>query len=84
MGDGGALMMGNEIATACQYGGNPIVIISDNSMYGTIRAHQEKTYPGRVEATALVISTPLAGAPAGTLPARHSAAARILAWPDRA
>ena len=31
MGDGGALMMGNEIATACQYGGNPIMIISDNS-----------------------------------------------------
>ncbi len=25
MGDGGALMMGNEIATACQYGGNPII-----------------------------------------------------------
>ena len=25
VGDGGALMMGNEIATACQYGGNPIV-----------------------------------------------------------
>ena len=30
MGDGGTLMMGNEIATACQYGGNPIVITGDN------------------------------------------------------
>src|SRR6476620_9985657 len=34
MGDGGALMMGNELATAMQYGGCPILIISDNSMYG--------------------------------------------------
>lgn len=47
MGDGGALMMGNEIATACQYGGNPIVIISDNSMYGTIGMHSYVRYPER-------------------------------------
>jgi acetolactate synthase-1/2/3 large subunit len=47
MGDGGALMMGNEIATACQYGGNPIVIISDNSMYGTIGMHSYVRYPDR-------------------------------------
>ena len=39
VGDGGALMMGNEIATACQYGVNPIMMISDNSMYGTIGMH---------------------------------------------
>jgi acetolactate synthase I/II/III large subunit len=55
MGDGGALMMGNEIATACQYGGNPIVIISDNSMYGTIGMHAYVRYPERkfMEATRL-------------------------------
>ena len=47
MGDGGALMMGNEIATACQYGGNPIVVISDNAMYGTIGMHSYIRYPER-------------------------------------
>ncbi|HYZ24707.1 MAG TPA: thiamine pyrophosphate-dependent enzyme, partial [Rhodopila sp.] len=47
MGDGGALMMGNEIATAVQYGCNPIVIISDNSMYGTIGMHSYVRYPER-------------------------------------
>lgn len=47
MGDGGALMMGNEIATACQYGANPIMIISDNSMYGTIGMHSYVRYPER-------------------------------------
>ncbi len=55
MGDGGALMMGNEIATACQYGGNPIVMISDNSMFGTIGMHSYVRYPDRkfMEATRL-------------------------------
>ena len=55
MGDGGALMAGNEIATAFQYGGNPIIIISDNSMYGTIGMHSYVRYPERrfMEATRL-------------------------------
>lgn len=47
LGDGGTLMMGNEIATACQYGGNPIMIISDNGMYGTIGMHSYVRYPDR-------------------------------------
>lgn len=47
VGDGGALMMGNEIATARQYGGNPIIIISDNNMYGTIGMHSYVRYPDR-------------------------------------
>ena len=47
LGDGGTLMMGNEIATACQYGVNPILIISDNSMYGTIGMHSYVRYPER-------------------------------------
>ena len=47
MGDGGALMMGNELATAMQYGVAPIVVISDNSMYGTIGMHSYVRYPER-------------------------------------
>ncbi len=47
LGDGGALMTGNEIATARQYGVNPIVIISDNAMYGTIGMHSYMRYPDR-------------------------------------
>ncbi len=47
VGDGGALMTGNEIATACQYGVNPIVIVSDNRMYGTIGMHSYMRYPER-------------------------------------
>jgi acetolactate synthase I/II/III large subunit len=47
IGDGGALMMGDEIATARQYGVNPIMIISDNAMYGTIGMHSYVRYPER-------------------------------------
>jgi acetolactate synthase I/II/III large subunit len=46
-GDGGTLMTGNEIATAFQYGANPILIISDNGMYGTIGMHSYVRYPER-------------------------------------
>lgn len=47
IGDGGTLMMGNEIATALQYGGAPIMVISDNAMYGTIGMHSYVRYPER-------------------------------------
>jgi acetolactate synthase-1/2/3 large subunit len=47
VGDGGALMTGNEIATAVQYGAAPILIISDNGMYGTIGMHSYVRYPER-------------------------------------
>ncbi len=47
VGDGGALMMGNEIATAIQYGAAPIIVISDNAMYGTIGMHSYVRYPER-------------------------------------
>src|SRR5579884_3279344 len=47
VGDGGALMMGNEIATAMQYGAAPIIVISDNGMYGTIGMHSYVRYPER-------------------------------------
>ena len=53
VGDGGFMMTGNELATAVQYGLPVTILLSDNGAYGTIRAHQEKHYPGRVSATNL-------------------------------
>ena len=58
VGDGGALMTGNEIATARQYGVNPILVISDNSMYGTIGMHHEVRYPGRPYKSATQLTNP--------------------------
>ena len=52
-GDGCFLMNGQEFATAVQYDLPIVVIIVDNAMYGTIRMHQERRYPGRVSATSL-------------------------------
>jgi acetolactate synthase-1/2/3 large subunit len=53
-GDGCALMTGQELATAVQYGANIVLIVANNGMYGTIRMHQERLYPGRVVGTSLV------------------------------
>lgn len=53
VGDGGFLMTGSELATAKQFGAAPIIILSDNGCYGTIRQHQEKHFPHRQSATAL-------------------------------
>jgi acetolactate synthase-1/2/3 large subunit len=53
VGDGGFLMNGQEIATAFHHGVNPLVMVFNNQMYGTIRMHQERDYPGRVSGTAL-------------------------------
>ena len=53
VGDGGFLMTGQEIATAFHHGVAPIVLVFNNQMYGTIRMHQERAYPGRVSGTAL-------------------------------
>lgn len=53
-GDGCFLMHGQELATAVQYGANLNVIVVNNGMYGTIRMHQERNYPGRVSGTNLV------------------------------
>ncbi|MBT2301691.1 thiamine pyrophosphate-binding protein [Variovorax paradoxus] len=52
-GDGDFLMHGQEFATAVQYGLPILVVLLDNAMYGTIRMHQERHYPGRVSATQL-------------------------------
>jgi acetolactate synthase I/II/III large subunit len=52
-GDGDFLMCGQELATAVQHGLDVVVLVVDNAMYGTIRMHQERVYPGRVIATGL-------------------------------
>ncbi len=53
MGDGGFMMTGQEMATVAHHGAKPILIVCNNGMYGTIRMHQEKHYPGRTVATDL-------------------------------
>jgi acetolactate synthase-1/2/3 large subunit len=53
-GDGCFLMTGQELATAVQYGINVITLVANNSMYGTIRMHQERHFPGRVSGSGLV------------------------------
>ena len=53
-GDGCLLMTGQELATAVQYGLGIVLIVANNGMYGTIRMHQERLFPGRVLATSLV------------------------------
>ncbi|MCO6384760.1 thiamine pyrophosphate-binding protein [Oceanicola sp. 502str15] len=52
-GDGCFQMTCNEMSTAVQHGAAPIVLVVNNGRYGTIRMHQEKTFPGRVSGTDL-------------------------------
>jgi acetolactate synthase I/II/III large subunit len=52
-GDGCFLMNGQELATAVQYNLGIVIIVVNNGMYGTIRMHQEREYPGRVVGTGL-------------------------------
>jgi len=52
-GDGCFLMTGQEMATAVQYGLNVIFVVVNNGIYGTIRMHQEREFPGHVHGTAL-------------------------------
>src|SRR5947209_7675621 len=52
-GDGDFLMNGQELATAVQYGANFIALVVNNGLYGTIRMHQEREYPGRIFGTDL-------------------------------
>jgi acetolactate synthase-1/2/3 large subunit len=53
-GDGCFQMTCQEFGTAVQYGADVIVIVCNNGIYGTIRMHQERHYPGRVSGTELV------------------------------
>ena len=52
-GDGDFLMSGQELATAMQYDLPIVILVVNNGMYGTIRMHQERHYPGRVVGTDL-------------------------------
>ena len=52
-GDGDFLMNGQELATAVQYDCDLLIVLVDNSAYGTIRMHQEREFPGRISATSL-------------------------------
>jgi acetolactate synthase-1/2/3 large subunit len=52
-GDGGFMMTGQELATALGEAAAPIILVFNNAMYGTIRMHQERRFPGRVVGTAL-------------------------------
>jgi acetolactate synthase I/II/III large subunit len=52
-GDGDFLMNGQELATAIQYGAAFVALVVNNGLYGTIRMHQEREYPGRVYGTDL-------------------------------
>jgi acetolactate synthase I/II/III large subunit len=53
-GDGDFLMSGHELAAARQEGAAIVVLLVNNGMYGTIRMHQERQFPGRVAGTDLV------------------------------
>ncbi len=52
-GDGGVLMTGQELATAIHEGVDPVIIVVNNDMYGTIRLHQERRFPERVHGSSL-------------------------------
>ena len=52
-GDGGFMMTGQELATSLAEGVGPVILLFNNAMYGTIRMHQERRFPGRVVGTAL-------------------------------
>ncbi len=52
-GDGCFLMHGQEFATAIRHALPIIVLVINNGIYGTIRMHQERDYPGRISATTL-------------------------------
>jgi acetolactate synthase I/II/III large subunit len=53
-GDGDFLMSGHEFAAAVQERLPIVVLVVNNRMYGTIRMHQERLFPGRVIGTDLV------------------------------
>ena len=52
-GDGDLQMTLQELATAVEEDACPIILVVNNGTYGTIRAHQEREYPGRVSGTSI-------------------------------
>jgi acetolactate synthase-1/2/3 large subunit len=54
VGDGGFLMTGSELAVALERKLPIKIILSENGMYGSIRIHQDRQYPGRAVGTSFV------------------------------
>lgn len=52
-GDGDFQMNLQELGTAMQHNAQPIILVLNNGIYGTIRAHQERTYPARESGTTI-------------------------------
>ncbi len=52
-GDGDIMMTIQELATALQYGARPLILLFNNGLYGTIRMHQARDFPGRISGTEL-------------------------------
>ncbi len=52
-GDGCFMMAAAELATAAATGANVLFVVANNGMYGTIRMHQERDFPGRISGTEL-------------------------------
>jgi len=55
-GDGDFQMNCPELGTAMQAGAQPIILVLNNGIYGTIRAHQERHYPARVFGTTMELN----------------------------
>ena len=53
-GDGDFQMSSQELGTMLQYGLQPIILLLNNGMYGTIRLHQERRYEGRPSGTEII------------------------------
>jgi len=53
VGDGGFMMTGNEMMAAVDRGLPILFILSNNHSYGSIRIHQDRTYPGRYVGTSI-------------------------------
>lgn len=72
-GDGCFMMAAQELATAAATGARVVFIVMNNGMYGTIRMHQEREFPGRVSGTGLVNPDFVAFARSFGLPAKRIA-----------
>ena len=53
-GDGDFQMSSQELGTMLQNGLQPIILVLNNGLYGTIRLHQDKRYVGRPSGTEIV------------------------------
>jgi acetolactate synthase-1/2/3 large subunit len=83
VGDGGLLMTGSELAVAMERKLPLKIIVSENRLYGSIRIHQERDYPGRSVGTSLVNpDLTLVGSAYGCSVTRISNASQLAHLPD--